>query len=266
MNASQARDLIREVDPSALTILDVRQPVEYEEGHIPGATLIPIPELDQRVHEIDPQKQTLVYCAIGGRSRAAVQMLAEKGFDRLIDLTGGFKAWSGNAAYGPEAKGLELFSSNTSLEFILKTAYYLEQGLHDFYVSMEEKVNDNEAQKIYRKLSAIELIHQDRLYMEYRELTKSGVSKKEFVGAVTAEAIEGGLTTQEYLNLFKPKMTSPREITAMAMSIEAQALDLYFRAAKYASDEKNRGFFLKIAEEERLHLKELGKLMERLIE
>ncbi len=44
-----------------ITILDVRQPSEYKESHIPGATLIPLPELSDRLGEIDPEKPTFVY-------------------------------------------------------------------------------------------------------------------------------------------------------------------------------------------------------------
>jgi len=44
-----------------MTILDVRQPNEYEASHIPGAKLIPLPDLGSRLAEIDPQKPTLIY-------------------------------------------------------------------------------------------------------------------------------------------------------------------------------------------------------------
>ncbi len=44
-----------------ITILDVRQPSEYKESHIPGATLIPLPQLSDRLDELDPEKPTLVY-------------------------------------------------------------------------------------------------------------------------------------------------------------------------------------------------------------
>lgn len=44
-----------------ITILDVRQPSEYQESHIPGATLIPLPQLSDRLDELDPEKPTLVY-------------------------------------------------------------------------------------------------------------------------------------------------------------------------------------------------------------
>ena len=50
------------------TLLDVRQPDEYKSEHIPGAKLIPLPELDRRLNEIGADKPTRVYCAIDGRT------------------------------------------------------------------------------------------------------------------------------------------------------------------------------------------------------
>ena len=61
MNADQAREYIANKPIQDLTILDVRQPSEYETSHIPGARLIPLAELDKRLDEIDPQKPTVVY-------------------------------------------------------------------------------------------------------------------------------------------------------------------------------------------------------------
>ena len=60
-NAEQARAFIAKTPLSDMTILDVRQPKEYESGHIPGAKLIPVGDLGDRVNELDPEKPTLVY-------------------------------------------------------------------------------------------------------------------------------------------------------------------------------------------------------------
>lgn len=61
INADQAREQLAGTSLEEVTILDVRQPHEYEKGHIPGAKLIPLPELSERLDEIDPQKETVVY-------------------------------------------------------------------------------------------------------------------------------------------------------------------------------------------------------------
>jgi rhodanese-related sulfurtransferase len=61
IDTDQARDMITGSSPADLTILDVRQPGEYESGHIPGAKLIPLPDLGARIGDIDETKPTIVY-------------------------------------------------------------------------------------------------------------------------------------------------------------------------------------------------------------
>lgn len=61
MDAAKARDFMQTRSAESFTILDVRQPEEYQAGHLPGAKLIPLPELSERLGEINPQKPTLVY-------------------------------------------------------------------------------------------------------------------------------------------------------------------------------------------------------------
>ncbi len=57
----EIQEMISDQSPEDITILDVRQPSEYQESHIPGAVLIPLPQLSDRVSELDPDKPTLVY-------------------------------------------------------------------------------------------------------------------------------------------------------------------------------------------------------------
>lgn len=61
IDSDKARKYMADKPSEELTILDVRQPNEYEKGHIPGAKLIPLPDLTARLDEIDPNKSTLVY-------------------------------------------------------------------------------------------------------------------------------------------------------------------------------------------------------------
>jgi rhodanese-related sulfurtransferase len=61
INFEETRDYISQHSGEDITILDVRQPSEYQESHIPGAILIPLPQLPDRLDELDPQKPTLVY-------------------------------------------------------------------------------------------------------------------------------------------------------------------------------------------------------------
>ena len=61
IDTHQAKAMMDENRGQEMTILDVRQPNEYEVSHLPGAKLIPLPDLGDRLAEIDPQKPTLIY-------------------------------------------------------------------------------------------------------------------------------------------------------------------------------------------------------------
>jgi rhodanese-related sulfurtransferase len=79
-----------------MRILDVRTPEETAAGVIPGATLIPVEELEERYREFPPDpRTTLIYCAGGVRSTYACEILANKGHTKLYNLSEGFMGWNG---------------------------------------------------------------------------------------------------------------------------------------------------------------------------
>jgi sulfur-carrier protein adenylyltransferase/sulfurtransferase len=263
-NAVEAREFMDRSENNSFTLLDVRQPKEYESEHIPGAKLIPLGELDDRMGDIDPQKPTIVYCAIGGRSRVAAQMLAGKGFHEVYNLSGGIKAWHSEKAVGKEELGLNLFSGKESTEEMLFVAYFLEAGLREYYLSMAEKVDNEKTRLLFIKLSSIEIKHQDRIVEEYNKISNTTLTRKDFDQKLVADQMEGGLTTEEYLSLYEPDLSVPEEVISLAMAIEAQALDLYQRAADRVDAEEIKKIFIQIASEERAHITQLGKLFETL--
>jgi rhodanese-related sulfurtransferase len=78
--------------PEATSILDVREPVEWEHGHIDGAVHIPLMDLPQRLPEVPPG-HVVVVCKIGGRSARAVAYLQQQGID-AVNLEGGMVEWA----------------------------------------------------------------------------------------------------------------------------------------------------------------------------
>jgi rhodanese-related sulfurtransferase len=76
-----------------IVIVDVRQPGEYAAGHIPGARLIPLGELPDRLDEIPQDEHVVVVCRSGNRSGQAQRILAEEGFDYVHNMLGGMNAW-----------------------------------------------------------------------------------------------------------------------------------------------------------------------------
>lgn len=77
-------------------IIDVRQPNEFENGHIPGATLIPLGELSSRYSEINRETEALVVCRSGGRSTKACEFLGSVGYRNIYNLMGGMLGWDGD--------------------------------------------------------------------------------------------------------------------------------------------------------------------------
>jgi rhodanese-related sulfurtransferase len=61
LTAEEVRKFLKDKDPGEYNLVDVRQPKEYEGGHIPGARLIPVGELHDRLGELDPEKPTIAY-------------------------------------------------------------------------------------------------------------------------------------------------------------------------------------------------------------
>ncbi|MEK5441878.1 MULTISPECIES: rhodanese-like domain-containing protein [unclassified Fredinandcohnia] len=76
-------------------LIDVREPNEFDGGHILGARNIPLSQMKQRLTEIRPDKPVYLYCQNTVRSGRAAQLLRRKGYKDLYQLQGGFKKWSG---------------------------------------------------------------------------------------------------------------------------------------------------------------------------
>lgn len=77
-----------------VTLLDVREPHEWQICRIDGARLLPLSELPARVHELDPSRTYYLHCKSGVRSANAILFLQEAGFDRLKNVRGGITAWA----------------------------------------------------------------------------------------------------------------------------------------------------------------------------
>ncbi|MCT7360014.1 MAG: sulfurtransferase [Thalassobium sp.] len=104
---AEARTAVNPVDAAAAeallaqgaVVLDVREPAEFDMGHLPGAVNVPRGVLEFRVGDhpalTNPQADILLYCKNGGRSTLAAYTLKRMGFEQVKMLVGGFDGWSG---------------------------------------------------------------------------------------------------------------------------------------------------------------------------
>jgi adenylyltransferase/sulfurtransferase len=90
------------VERGEAALVDVREPWEWVTARIPGATLIPMSEMDRRIGEITSDRPVIFYCAVGQRSAAAADALRARGHPRAFNIVGGIVAWM-NGQYPVEA-------------------------------------------------------------------------------------------------------------------------------------------------------------------
>ncbi|MDQ0178542.1 FAD-dependent oxidoreductase [Bacillus chungangensis] len=88
------------LQPEEQVLLDVRNTMEYEQGHIDGAVHISVDELRERINELDKDKEVYTYCAVGIRGYIAARILKQNGF-KVKNLTGGYRTYS-MSKYSPK--------------------------------------------------------------------------------------------------------------------------------------------------------------------
>ncbi len=88
-------DSFAQAHAEGAVVVDVREPREYVDGHVPGARLIPMGQLPARMHELDKDRPVYLVCASGNRSGAMADLLARNGFE-AINVQGGTKGWIGS--------------------------------------------------------------------------------------------------------------------------------------------------------------------------
>ena len=101
--SAHAPSAVQEIQPAQLAsrlekgekleIIDVREPYEWEIGHIPGARLVPLNRIPEEIPRLDKRRETILYCKVGGRSAYAAQQLADAGVTDVRNLAGGILRW-----------------------------------------------------------------------------------------------------------------------------------------------------------------------------
>ncbi len=94
MNVGDVVAFKEAVEASDALVIDIRQPSEYEEGHIPGAINIPLRELAANVDKIPTDRQVFVYCKSGYRAAVGNSALRMMGYDNTLSFSGSWLAWT----------------------------------------------------------------------------------------------------------------------------------------------------------------------------
>jgi rhodanese-related sulfurtransferase/rubrerythrin len=265
--AERLRDFLDHHGPDDYTLLDVRQPREYEEGHLPGARLLPAGELEAGRGELDPGRPTIVYCTAGVRSHAAAAALQHAGFAEVYHLAGGIRAWRGEVAEGSPQVVLDLFAAVSRPGEHVALAWWLEEGTRRFYAGIAEVVRDAAAAGLFRELVGAEERHKATLRALFEGVTGRPAAADFPRGVlleVPAEALmEGGMRVEEALEWCRRRPVGA--ILELAVALETSAYDHYLLLGRELENADARRAFEVLADEERRHLRRLTAQLDHFV-
>ncbi len=255
INPEELRRYIREHNEKDFLVVDVRQPDEYEEGHIPGARLLPLPELVRKMETLPSGLDLVFYCHNGGRSMAASLMVEEEfGAAGIYNLNGGILSWDGATAENPPR--VQLFTKGASPEDLCMTAMNLEKGAMNFYMTVDMRYGGEDWSDVFGRLAEAEIGHALAVYRLWRR-GRTGVEDFEAVFAgLSGNVLEGGMTLVDALDRAAGSSGGRTcvHLIELALQMEYAAFDLYRVMADQAENPEARDAFLKIAQAEKSHM------------
>ena len=261
MNVDQAKEWFIGNKGSEFIILDVRQPEEYRSGHLPGAVFIPLPDLINKVGELDHAKPIIAYCRSGNRSRAAAAFLLSYGFSKVYSMDGGITAWNGQVATGSYKEGLSMLEGRETAEELISLAMALEEGSRIFYVNVEELTLDTEAKNVLKTIAEAEEKHKTQILQAYKLITGENLTDDILNREPLRGIMEGGVRIDEAVSFLKGPDKTLLDILEVSMQLEINSLDLYIKILRNIEDAGAKKVFDILIEEEKNHLSKLGKLL-----
>lgn len=251
---------------SEYLLVDVRQPEEYNDEHIPGAKLIPLGKIDSKVSELPLDRDIIFYCGAGSRSRIAALMVAEqlKTEATLFSLSGGIMAWESRLVH--DLPRIAHFEGSGTVQDLLYKAIELEKGAFLFYSALVEKYSDHLFAKDIEHLAKAETAHA-RLVHGYIEQISPGFNPDfdEVFNNLKGDVIEGGLEFKDLMRRFDAftERDLCLHVLETALDIEFVAYDLYKVMADKVSDQSASEVFLSLAQAEKGHMKVITKAIDR---
>jgi len=265
LTADEIKTILDKDRKGEFILLDVRQPEEYEAGHIPGATLIPLGDLEARQRELGRNKKIIAYCRSGRRSMAAAIALCGLGFEGVQHLDGGILGWPYETVTGIPERRPALIADGADVKDVFILAIKLEKGSRDFYLEAGDNVKAPQAKETFQTLANAENGHMQRLY----ERTISLLGKEalppldRLEQELKVEHTEGGIEVSLALARIDNRFTDEMEALEMAVEKEYMSYDFYKRISALVVNVEAKALLHELALDERKHA---GKLLERLQE
>jgi len=241
-------------------LLDVREPEEYDQEHIPGAMNLPLSELEERLEDVPRGRELVVYCRSGRRSLAGASLInetAEPAIPAIFNLDGGITAWEGKSL--PDLPRVSLFSESDDFITALRRAANMEKGAYAFYSAIIERHPQSPLAPTVENLQEMERRHARSIH---EMMTRHGKVPPfdDFFAGLPGDIVEGGMQLQDLLD--SDQWSGPQGCLALAeiaLDIEYRAFDLYKTLASRAQDPEQEQALLFLSEQEKTHIRLLAK-------
>ena len=267
LTANEIKTIFDEDKTGTYLLVDVRQPEEYEAGHIPGAVLISLGELEARQDELDRNRRIITYCRSGRRSMAAAITLCGLGFKNVQHLEGGILAWSYETITGAPERRPQVMAEAADIKDVFMLAIKLERGSRDFYIEAREKVHLDHTEDAFQTLAGAEEAHMHSLYQEASSLLGEGILPPfdRLKSELKTEHMEGNIEINPALAKMDEDFADEIEALEIALEKEYMSYDFYKRTAAMVENLDSKMLLYRLALEERNHASILLKWMSEII-
>jgi sulfur-carrier protein adenylyltransferase/sulfurtransferase len=245
-------------------LIDVRQESEYELGHLPGARLMPLVEVETRLFSLPGDRDLIFYCDNGGRSQWAASLAGESEVCQksVFNLMGGLRNWQGTTLTGYPK--VQIFDRDQEPDRLLATAMDLEKGAWRFYRLASDKHSDDPIGPIFEQIAIAEKGHATLIYRFWQELETAPPPFDQLYESLAGNILEGGRSFEDACSMLEAE--AGRSCTAMidlALTIEYTAFDLYRVMAERSTGSEARETFLALAQAEKGHMRALARSVAR---
>ena len=255
ITADQTKEMIE------VEIIDVRQPAEYERGHVTGAKHIPLSTLADNIDNLDVSKTIVTYCQRGVRSKSAAALLKRMGFNNIFSMKGGIEAWNGHVATGDYDAGLFLLQDRNTVDELVALAWALEEGARSFYSRAMELVADPEAKDLLSTLVKAEESHKAYLAKTLSRIKEKDMTDDIIKSDLPDNIMEGGISVDKAIEWLENQKDSLISVLELSMHLEANALDLYMKMYNELENDDVKKVVSGLVKEEKAHLARLGNML-----
>jgi len=241
-------------------VIDVRQPAEYADGHIPGAQLIPLDQLESNPAAVPGDRDVFFYCRSGARSQAAAVIYLDSGRrsdQKVYSLKGGMLGWDGHSL--ADFPRLAAFDPDAPLSELMLTSMQMEKAALRFYRHLAQRHAAAPWAGVLEKLQRAEKAHAGMVYEFWRPLAEAPPPFAALFDSLRGDILEGGQHLDDALaDMDALKAGDGVQVLEFALNIEVEAYDLYRTMADRSENAEIRNAFMAIAQMEKKHMQLLA--------